>query len=380
MRKTTMQDIADELGISRVTVWKVMTMREGVSDYTRKAVIMKAIQLKYRIPDDVKEMFDNISDKSVEYLTQQMQLEENSDKTEKNKTETPVSSHASVYMQSQDNKPTVSVTVSRPETSVFWMSIIHEIAKEASLLGINLMYTYLPSDIGPDYVLPSVLTNGTVQGMIVLNVYSEELLSMLSALPVPKVFMDTVTKFPYRKLNGDLILIEGRSGIGEIVDHLAEKGKKRFGFIGDIEYAQTNYERYYGFLHSLEKNNLPLIKECCLTGSIGANTYYEEIHSFIDSLKTLPEVFVCVSDFVASIVYKDLTARGLAVPEDILISGFDGNPEYFGLFDLTTVQVHNEELGLRLMQQLFYRIRHPNACNEIIYLCCEVIFRHSTDC
>ena len=91
-------------------------------------------------------------------------------------------------------------------------------------------------------------------------------------------------------------------------------------------------------------------------------------------------MFVCVSDFVASIVYKDLTARGLSVPEDILISGFDGNPEYFGLFDLTTVQVHNEELGLRLMQQLFYRIRHPNACNEIIYLCCEVIFRHSTDC
>ncbi len=376
-----MQDIADELDISRVTVWKVMTMREGVSDSTRKEVIETAIRLKYRVPENVRNLYDKLLAQSEEYLSEQMPIEEPPSENTAGEGNPPDASILFRTRPAADQKLTISVTVSRPETSVFWMSIIHEIAKEASSLGVNLMYTYLPSDnIENDYELPSVLTNGTVQGMIVLNVYSEELLGKLSALPIPKVFMDTVTKFPYRKLNGDLILIEGRSGIGEIVDTLAEKGKKRFGFIGDIEYAQTNYERYYGFLHSLEKYNLPLLKDCCLTGSIGTNTYYEEIHAFIDSIKELPEVFVCVSDFVASIVYKDLTSRSLSVPEDILISGFDGNPEYFGYFDLTTVQVHNDELGLRLMHQLMYRIRNPKACNEIIYLCSEVIFRHSTDC
>ena len=35
MSKVTMQDIADELGISRVTVWKVFNNHSGVSEAVR---------------------------------------------------------------------------------------------------------------------------------------------------------------------------------------------------------------------------------------------------------------------------------------------------------------------------------------------------------
>ena len=37
MSKVTMQDIADELGISRVTVWKVFNNHSGVSEAVREA-------------------------------------------------------------------------------------------------------------------------------------------------------------------------------------------------------------------------------------------------------------------------------------------------------------------------------------------------------
>ena len=51
MSKITMQDIADALGISRVTVWKVFKNQSGVSDSLRENVLNKARELGYsKIP------------------------------------------------------------------------------------------------------------------------------------------------------------------------------------------------------------------------------------------------------------------------------------------------------------------------------------------
>ena len=63
MSKVTMQDIADELGISRVTVWKVFNNHSGVSEAIRESVLQKAKELGYSkfmqepasIPNDPQE-------------------------------------------------------------------------------------------------------------------------------------------------------------------------------------------------------------------------------------------------------------------------------------------------------------------------------------
>ena len=120
MSKPTMQDIADALSVSRITVWKALSNRPGVSDSMRAQIHQKATE------------------------------------------------------------------------------------------NVNLMYTYLPTNYKAGYVLPEPLTNGTVDGVIVLNTYSAPLLRLLSSLPIPKVFLDTVPSVPYNQLHGDLLIIEGR--------------------------------------------------------------------------------------------------------------------------------------------------------------------------
>ena len=49
MKKVTLQEIANSLGISRTTVWKVFSGHEGVSDSLRTKVIAKAQELGYAI-------------------------------------------------------------------------------------------------------------------------------------------------------------------------------------------------------------------------------------------------------------------------------------------------------------------------------------------
>lgn len=338
MEKVTIQDIADALGISRVSVWKVFSGREGVSEDLKNKIIAKAIDMNYNMPPQF------YNEKAI----------------------------------ASKKQYTISVAISRPETSSFWVNTIHEIAREASMQNANVLYTYLPSEIDSAYELPSVLSDGTVQGIIILNVYNPKMIQMLSKLDTPKVFMDTSTSVPFNNLNGDLILIEGRNGIYAITEHILKLGKKKIGFIGDIGYAQTNFERYYGFKDAMKDYNIPIDDKYCLTSPIGADTYQEEIEDFINGLDTLPDAFICVSDYVANIVCEIMSNKGLNIPEDILISGFDEISDLHSIVPLTTVKVDNQEFGMRLANQIIYRMKHPSASRELTYICPQVIFKKST--
>ena len=67
-----------------------------------------------------------------------------------------------------------------------------------------------------------------------------------------------------------------------------------------------------------------------------------------------------------------LEKRGLRVPEDVAVSGFDNNIEDLLAGNLTTVQVFNEELGSRLALQILYRIKYPHTPES------KVLYRAST--
>ena len=338
MKKPTLQEIASALGVSRTTVWKVFSGQKGVSDDLRNRIIVKAQEMNYKLPEGIRSS------------------------------------------QTPEPEPPVNIAlaVCRPETSIFWMDIIHQIAKELSCHNVNLVYTYLPSFISWNYVLPASLTNGNTHGIIIMNVYNEELLRLLAACPIPKVFFDTATAVPAAELNGDLLLTENYTSISKITEHLIKKGRKSFGFIGDINYAKSNFERFDGFSRTLLQHGLPVNPELNLTSSIGIDTYKEEIESFLDRLPSMPDAFVCASDYVGCILMQLLTKRGIRIPEDVALSGFDANPEYPLAENLTTVQVFNQEIGFRLALQILYRVQHPNVPFETTYIATKVILRGST--
>ena len=216
-------------------------------------------------------------------------------------------------------------------------------------------------------------------GIIVMNNHNERLIRLLSRADTPKVFLDTAKQsIDPSSLNGDLLLMESGVSTARITEHLIKQGRKTFGFIGDINYAKSNYERYEGFTKTLERFGLALSKECMLTGSIGAFTYKEEIDAFLDTLPAMPEAFVCVSDYVACILMQLLLKRGFRIPEDVAVSGFDGNMESPLAEELTTVQAFNKDIGNRLASQILYRIQHPDSQFETTYISSQVIFRAST--
>ena len=333
MLKVTMQDIADALGISRVTVWKTFNQKPGVSDEMKDRIIEKAHELGY--------------DKFTYEL----------------------------HRMNNPQSKTVALVVSRPDSSVFWTNIIHHMAQELSASNINLMYTYAPTTCTSEYELPEILKGDSIQGIVVLNIYDRHLLTLLNELDVPKVFLDTVPGIELKTLTGDLLLIEGKYTVKQVVDHLLEKGCQRIGFIGDVNYALTNTDRYLGYLESLTAHGIPLPESLCFTGSIGIEDYGECIYRFLENLDPSVDAIVCVSDYVAHYVEMFLQQHPHHFSHDILLAGFDCSLEYPNIVNkVTTVDVKNRLLGKRLAVQIAFRMNHPDAPPETTYIRYKIIY------
>lgn len=346
MKKVTYQQVADALNISRVTVWKAVNDKPGIAPETKRKILQKAIEMGY--PVSIADHRENKGSTDVP--------------------ETPVGKIGNV-----------AVVVSRPETSVFWMSIIHHQAITLASMGINLMYVYLPPEYSDDFTLPSCLTNGTVSGIIVMNTYDPRLFSALNALPITKVFLDCPANTIFSILTGDLFLIEGRANIEEIVEHMIEAGKKKIRFIGDIAYAQTNRERYLGYLKAMQRHQLSIIDSENLITPIGINQYEETIFSYLDRVIKCSDAIVCVNDYVASLVLRYCQKNGISVPGDVYVSGFDDNQEFNNSIPLTSVHVNNDRIGALLANRLVHHLTHPGDDYEYTYIRSRTVYRESTN-
>ena len=330
MSKPIMQDIATQLSVSRVSVWKALTDRPGISDELRAKILQKAQEIGY-----VKE----------------------------------------AEPEAKIPARTIATVVSRPESSIFWMQIIHQIAEELSIQGVNMLYTYLPASYEAGDTLPAVLSDGSVSGIIVLNVYCQPHLKMLADLPLPKVFLDSVPSMPFGSLNGDLVLIEGRAATRQITSTLLDNGKKRLGFVGDIEYAQTNMDRFLGFQDAYNQRGLAYDPSMTLTGHLQLSKHYEQVCEFLSSLKKMPDGFVCASDFIAHFLQQYFLENGYKDGE-ICLTGFDNSAEYVNVANkITTVDVQTKSMGERLANKIMFAVNHPSAPAEVCYVTSKILHR-----
>lgn len=341
VKRVTMQDIADRAHVSRVTVSKAINNSDRVSPDLKQKILLTAQEMGYGKYDKMSAL-DKVS-----------------------------------------AKKTIALAVSRPESSAFWMDIIHSIAKQLSKQKINLLYTYLPSNDSSSFVLPENLYDGSVDGMIVMNVYNPTIYRRLHELKLPKVFLDTPDSFKVAEAEGDILYIAGRAATKKMTQDLIDKGHRRIGFVGDVYYASTNRDRYDGFVDAMNENGQTIDTTICHTSQISVTGYKVEIESFLERLINkgeLPGAFVCVSDFVAHFMMDYLKGKGYQIPQDLAMTGFDGNREYMKRGDafITTAIVDLKAIGDKLVRQILFRMAQPVAPYEVCYIGPEVTFGQSS--
>lgn len=346
--KVTIQDIANELQLSRNTVSKAINNTGVLADATREKILRKAAEMGY---------------KQFAYLPL---FQEGAAKT------------AGLSILPSDKREIAMLTTQFLSSSHFSSMMLDRFQSEIDHLHSGMtIHRISPIEL-KEKKLPSSLNIQRTAGIICFEVFDYDYAQMLCDLDVPLLFVDTPVMDMRPPLKADRLYMENRIEIQNAVAHMVQRGKKRISFAGDKNHCQSFFERYMAYKDAMEYFGLTEGLSTCAMPS-GQQNYPVSLYETIRRFKTMPDAFVCANDFVAMDLVKALNELGYSVPDDIWVCGFDDSQEasYFAP-RLTSIHIHGQIMGYTAANLLMTRIEEPSLNYRTVYTETNLILREST--
>ncbi len=272
-----------------------------------------------------------------------------------------------------------------------FMKGIEEIAKKQ-----NYFVTIHNSSDDPDkekIIVEDIISRGS-HGIILypsIPPYNMELYSKLSISQYPLVLIDK--KIPGLDLS--IVWANNQKGFYDITKYLMKLGHKRIIFVGTSVYSiSSEFERYRGFCKAHIDNGVSMLKKNLFSyadketipSNYKNNDKLEnrELHYLFDLLEDLkpekrPTAITAVNDLVARSIILTAQERGISIPGDYSVTGFDNrifSPQL--PISLTTVSQPAYEIGKRAAMELFDKIKDPDSPPVIRSVDVSLIFGQST--
>ena len=322
----SMQDIADELNISKVTVSKALNGKDGVSEELKKKIFDLADHYGYTLPDYGQR------------------------KTKK----------VGIIMSDRFNSGDVGK---------FYMGMYEKIINELRKVSCSSMmitpnHESLKSDI------ETLETKGMFDGLILLGILDREVREKNDAVSLPNVYVDVYDETH----KSDSVVTENIYSSYDMTNYLIRMGYTEIGFVGTIGATTSITDRYLGYLRAMLEHHLQPRQEWCIPDRSEEGVAVEP-----ELPGELPEAFVCNCDETAFRLVKVLRKNGIRVPEDLAVTGFD-NDIYAELCEpqLTTVAVNIEEIGKVAARRMVRYMENPKKQGGEVYrVPGKMIFRDS---
>lgn len=342
-KKITVQDIADELGISRNTVSKAINNTGTLAEATKSKIIQKAIEMGYK-----QFAYVNIA--------------------------SPISSNISV------NKEIALFTRSMPNSSHFGSYLLSGFEEKISTQGYRLsMYVIRDNELNSSS-LPFNFKPESVDAIICIELFDKKYSKLVCELGIPTLFVDSPSTHNNAPVNADVLLMENYHSTYNMTKTLINNKKTNIGFVGDIYHCESFYERWKGYCAALLDSKIPFdTNNCILEDDKKPYANPEWLGNKIIEIPVLPDAFICTNDFIAINVIKALKHKNISVHDDILICGFDNSAESKIIEPhLTTVSIPSYEMGDIAANLLLSRIDNPSIPFRTTHVHTSVKFREST--
>lgn len=175
----------------------------------------------------------------------------------------------------------------------------------------------------------------------------------------------------------DTVMIDNVQGAYEATEHLLAHGHRRVGFISGRLDLSTSRERVQGFRRALEDRGIPMDPELVLSGD-GRQESGRELATRLLALPEPPTALVAGNNLMALGALEAIHERGLRIPEQVAIIGYDDTPWARALNPpLTTVRQPGYELGSRAMELLLQRMEQPDRGTSSVLLHPTLVVRRS---
>ncbi|MCK9348662.1 MAG: substrate-binding domain-containing protein [Sphaerochaeta sp.] len=309
-KPVTMKDIAKRLSVTSVTVSKALSGKEGVSDELRKEIIQAAKEMGYR-----KHL---VSKESKEGSTHNVGI---------------------------------LISERHMKGDCAYMRIQQEICRQLLQNGYYGIVELVAHHEEEEGTLPKILQDSKVDGLILLAQMRPSYVNRLLSADLPYIFVD----FFYENYHADAVICDNVYGGYSLTNHLISLGHRNIVFVGNPMYSTVVMDRYLGYYKALMEHGLTMDSSLV-------------IHDYSDfgernDLVINPELataYVCSTCETAYRLMKHLQERGVKVPEQASIVGFDedlyttlSNPP------LTTFSIDIPLMALSAAQSIVSKIENP---------------------
>ncbi len=169
-----------------------------------------------------------------------------------------------------------------------------------------------------------------------------------------------------------VLIADNFYGMYQMTEVLLERGMKEIGFIGSIYSTSSIMDRYCGFMKAMTQHRLNVHPEWLIEDRNAQGIVEFELP------RRLPEAFVCNCDLVAGMLVYKLNERGLKVPDDVSVVGFD-NFLYPGYADMkiTTYEVNTKAMVRVAIKKLMKQFKNPNSGRGLEIVSGHVVMKNS---
>ncbi|WP_151734962.1 LacI family DNA-binding transcriptional regulator ['Paenibacillus yunnanensis' Narsing Rao et al. 2020] len=300
-KRISMQDIADRLNISKNAVSLALQDKKGVSE-----------EMRYRILSTAREMGYG------EYAGQP-----------------PAGGNVLVLvpervMSYQDN-----------DHFRFYHDLIWGLEKSIRKRGLSAVIAPIGREMEERLQLPRQCKEISYTGIILFGIVEQAYARLVWELKTPLVMFDSY----HRDLPCPAVTSANMEGAYEAVSMLLRSGHRSIGFIGPANLTTSHEERWLGYWRAMQEAGCELEMKQVLTYSAGFRQTEQEIEAYLNAADEYPSAFFCGNDRIAYLLARQLRKRGLSVPEDISVVGFDDlhYEEESGLA-MTTMRVEKEQM------------------------------------
>jgi len=333
-RRVTIKDVAALCGVSTQTVSRVLNKRPDVAPSTRQAVETAIAQLDY---------------------------------------------HPSALARSLASQRSMTIGVLLAGMRyVGTAQTLTGIIDQSARYGLTVLISELigMENTDPDSAIASLLerhVDGIIMSVPDVGYSVERIQVSLARSAEPVVFVKAEAADTYSSVS-----IDNWGGVESVIDHLVSLGHRRIGHISGPQTWKEAVDRRGGWRSGLERHGLDADDQMIESGDWSPRSGARAMVSLLDRVPDLDAVVVGNDRMALGAMYA-AHERGLRIPEDIAVTGFDDivEAEWFSP-PLTSVSQPLERMGREAVHALLSQIGDGAPASSHTVLKTELAIRRST--
>lgn len=318
----TMKEVAAHAGVSVATVSNVITGKRTVSPEIQKKVLQAIEELDY---------------------------------------------HVNTVARNLKTQRTMNIGVLLPDaTELFYNGVMRGIMAAASENGYNITMLNSDYDFRKEKQMIDTLRSNRVDAIILdsiascddLEQWGETLCSIANTLPLITIMTAVSPKI-------SSITVDCIGTSSQLTQHLLDQGYRRICYLSGPTILAHQRDRLEGYKQTLIRNGIEVDEKLIFVQDFLSSSAYQIVQNALDEGLRFDAIQVA-NDQAAIGVLKALKERGIQVPQEVAITGYDGL--FTGTLvspSITTIRVPAYSLGYQAVQECLRMMQEPSPVANI---------------